>query len=426
MYILSYHCSPMFLPLPFFIGIRYTRAKRRNHFISFISLASMLGIALGVTVLITVLSVMNGFDYEIHSRVFGMARQVTVTNLSGGIKDWQQLSNKILQNKKLLAAAPYVSSQGMLSNAGAVNGVIITGILPESEQKVSNMPSRVVKGSMQALKPNTFGIVLGYDIAQHLGVTIGDKVVLITPEASMTPIGVMPRFKRFTVVGIFHVGEGFGYDSTAAYIHLNDAQKLFQYNKSVSGLNIKIQNLYDAPSISEMLTLQLPDDYNVSNWTDEYGPYFEAIRMEKTTMFVVLLFIIAIAAFNLVSSLVMTVTDKQADIAILRTLGVAPKTIMSIFIIQGGIIGFVGTLIGVAGGILLALNAPYLVKFLEHTFHTHFISAAIYFVDYLPSKLTMHDVWRIGVASLIMSLSATIYPAWSASRIQPAEALRYE
>lgn len=415
----------MFRPLAFYIGLRYTRAKKRNHFISFISLASMLGIALGVTVLITVLSVMNGFDYEIRSRIFSMARQVTVSNFVPG-DNWQAIKKEVEKNKEVIASAPFVYGQGMLAKDGLVRGVAIYGVLPEHEAKISEMQKTVEQGSMSALKAGEFGIVLGREIALNLDADIGDKIVLITPSATMTPIGVEPRFRRFTVVGIFHAGEGFGYDAGLVFINLYDAQKLFALGNNVTGLHLKIKDLYRAPLVSSELAMKLDGSYNISNWTHEFGPTFKAIQMEKTTMFVVLLFIIAVATFNLVSSLVMTVTDKQSDIAILRTLGASPRTVMSIFIVQGGIIGAFGTLLGMFGGILLALNAPTLVRLLEQIFQTHFISASIYWIDYLPSRLVWADVWHIGLVTLIMSLLATIYPAWRAAKTEPAEALRYE
>lgn len=416
----------MFLPFSVYIGLRYTRAKKRNHFISFISLASMIGIALGVTVLITVLSVMNGFDYEIHNRIFGMAEQITVNAVNGSVKDWNSLDKEISKQHDIIATAPFVLGQGMISNAGAVKGVMIKGILPSKESVISDISKMMVKGSMMDLKPGEFGVLIGRDLAEQLGVGVGDKIVVITPEATMTPVGVVPRFKRFNITGIFHVDGSFGYDSNYIFIHINDAQKLMQMGNSVSGLRLKINSLYDAPKISDELLNSLPATYTVSNWTEQFGDYFKAIRMEKTTMFVVLLFIVAVAAFNLVSSLVMTVTDKQSDIAILRTLGASPRNIMSIFLVQGSIIGFIGTFIGVVGGILLAINAPGIVSGIEHLFHVQFISSSIYFINYLPSKLNFVDVMHVGLSSLIMSLLATIYPSWRASKIQPAEALRYE
>ncbi|EKE01335.1 MAG: hypothetical protein ACD_21C00156G0002 [uncultured bacterium] len=416
----------MFRPLAFYIGLRYTRAKKRESFVSFISLASMLGIALGVTVLITVLSVMNGFDYEIHSRVFSMARQVTVSNFMASNSDWRMVQKEVEKNRDVIASAPFVQGQGMLTKDGIVRGVMINGILPEQEAKISEMQKTVEQGSMFALKSGEFGIVLGQAIAANLGVGVGDKIVLITPSATMTPIGVAPRLKRFTVVGVFHVGEGFGYDAGMAFINLYDAQKLFALGNNVTGLHLKITDLYRAPLVSEELRAQFNYAYDVSDWTYEFGPLFKAIRMEKTMMFIVLMFIIAVAAFNLVSSLVMSVNDKQSDIAILRTLGASPRMVMSIFIVQGSIIGVLGTLFGVVGGILLALNAPTLVRLLEQILHTSFISAGVYFIDYLPSRLVWADVWHVGLATLIMSLLATIYPAWRAAKTQPAEALRYE
>lgn len=417
----------MFRPLAFYIGLRYTCSKRRNHFISFISLASMLGIALGVTVLITVLSVMNGFDYEIHNRIFSMAEHVKVSTTNGTLADWSAIAKKTDAMKQVETAAPFVTGQGMISNAGAVSGVLISGILPQMEEKVSDMARIMTQGALTDLKPGEFGMIIGQELALRLGMGIGDKIVLITPQSTMTPVGVLPRFKRFTIVGIFQVGEGFGYyDSGVVFIHLNDAQKLLQLGTAVSGLRLKVKNLYDAPQVAEQLSKKLSSEYVVSDWTQEYGTYFKAIRMEKTMMFVLLMFIIAVAAFNLVSGLVMTVNDKRSDIAILRTLGASPRNIMTIFIVQGSIIGFVGTILGVIGGILLALNAPALVTALENLLHTHFISATVYFINYLPSRLIWTDVVHIGIAAFIMSLLATIYPAWRAAQTQPAEALRYE
>jgi lipoprotein-releasing system permease protein len=416
----------MFKPLAIYIGFRYTRGKRRNHFISFISLASMLGIALGVMVLITVLSVMNGFDFEIHNRIFGLARQVVISEKDGVLKDFSKLGPKVLTNQKVEAFAPFIDGQAMISNQGVARGVLITGVLPDEERKVSTLPENLVQGSMDNLKEGSFGIVLGADLALNLDLSVGDQVVIITPQSTPSLIGVIPRFKRFTVVGVFHVSEGLGYDATTAFINLKDAQKLLQIGDSVSGLRIKVKSLYDAPLVADQLRAKLSPSYQINDWTETYGAYFKAIQMEKTTMFVVLLFIIAVATFNLISSLVMTVTDKRSDIAILRTLGMSPKMIMGIFMVQGGIIGMVGTFLGVFGGILLALNAPDLVRLLEHYLNVHFISDAIYFINYLPSKLEWLDVIKIGLASLLMSFLATIYPSWQASRVQPAEALRYE
>ncbi len=416
----------MFRPFALYIGLRYTRAKKHNHYISFISLISILGIALGIAVLITVLSVMNGFDYEIHNHIFNMANQVAVSDVSGVMTDWHKLSKKISTLDDVRAVAPFISEQGMLTNAGVTSGVMLSGVLPQLETQVSKIGDKMVQGNITALKPGAFGIILGQELADNLQLSLGDQVTLVTPKATQTPIGILPRFKRFKVVGIFQIGGGFGFDSSLALIHLNDAQKLFQLGAGISGLRLRISNLYIAPKVSDELIKMLPERYMVTNWTQQYGQYFKAISMEKTMMFVILLFIIAVAAFNLVSGLVMTVTDKQADIAILRTLGASPKTILTIFILQGSIIGIIGTLLGVIGGIILALNAPQIVANIEHAFHTHFISASVYFIDYLPSRLDWRNVLHVSLAALIMSLLATIYPAWKAARTQPAEALRYE
>ena len=387
----------------------------------------MFGIALGVAVLITVLSVMNGFDFQIHKHLFNISNQVTVSDISGSLANWQQLNKQVTQTKGVVASAPYVSGQGMLSHQGTVQGIMLTGILPKQETTVSTIGKHMVQGSMNALTSGSFGIVIGQTLAVNLGATVGDKITLITPKATATPIGVMPRFKRFKVVGVFRLGDGaFGYDSGVVFTNLHDAQKLMQMGDNISGIRVKVDNLYAAPQVASKLMQELPERYQVSNWTQQYATYFQAISMEKTMMFVILLFIIAVAAFNLISSLVMTVTDKQADIAILRTLGAKPRTIMAIFMIQGSIIGFLGTIIGVIGGILLAIYAPNIVNFIEHTFHTQFISASIYFINYLPSKLELSNVLHVGLAAFGMSLLATIYPAWKASKTQPAEALRYE
>jgi lipoprotein-releasing system permease protein len=416
----------MFKPLSLYIGLRYTRAKRRNGFISFISLTSLLGIALGVAVLITVLSVMNGFDTQIRDRVFSLTPGITVNGIHEQLYQWEAVSKTILQQEKSIqAVAPFVQGQGLLRFNGIVQPALVMGIVPRIEKKMNELDSMMVSGHLDNLKEGEFGLVLGGILASNLGLSMGDKVTLIIPRVSVTPAGVMPVFKRFTIVGIFHAGNGFGFDSRFAYIHMQDAQKLFLLNDAVSGLNLKIDNIYAAPMLSQHLQGLLPDTY-VSNWTDQYGAFFKAVQLEKTMMFLILTLIIAVAAFNLVSTLVMVVTDKQADIAILRTLGATPKTIMLIFMVQGTLIGFTGTLLGVIGGVLLALNVTGIVNVLQNLLHTQLFSSSVYFLDYLPSQLDWSDLWHICAMALILSLLATIYPAWKASKIEPAEALRYE
>lgn len=416
----------MFHPVSLFIGLRYTRAKRRNHFISFMSFTSMIGIALGVAVLITVLSVMNGFDHEIRERIFGMARQVTVSAYSGNLTHWQELQTTVTHYPGVLYEAPFVQSQGMLTEGGLVRPVLIYGIQPSQEKNMSILADKFVAGNLEVLQPGKFGIVIGQKIADSLGLQVGDKVNLVTPSVSVTPMGVAPRFKRFTVVGVFKIGNGFDFDSSLAYLNMQDAQALFQMGDSISGLRLKINDLYEAPLLAKNLSRTLSDDYLVSDWTQDYGAFFSAIKMEKTMMFLMLLLIVAVAAFNLVSSLVMVVNDKRSDIAILRTFGATPRTILTIFIVQGTVIGLVGTLLGLIGGVALAENATAIVSGLQHLFQVQLIASDVYYVDYLPSQLLWSDVIKICCAAFIMSLLATLYPAWDASRTQPAEALRYE
>ncbi len=416
----------MFRPFSIFIGLRYTRAKRRNHFISFISMSSMLGIALGVAVLITVLSVMNGFDKEIKDRVFELAPQITIQNVNGAIDNWQQLANKVDQYNGVLASSPFVSGQGMLTHLGIVHAAMITGIAPTQEEQVSKIGTKMVAGSLAALKAGQFGIVLGQNLAEGLGLKLGDKVTLATPEASLSPTGIIPRFKRFTLVGVFHAGNGFGFDSQLGFINIQDAQKLFQLGQAVSGLRLKVKDLYSAPKEAIAMMQNLPEQYYATNWTQQYGPLFKAIKLEKTMMFLILLLIVAVAAFNLVASLVMVVADKRSDIAILRTLGATPRNIMATFIVQGFVVGAFGTLMGLIGGVLLAWNVTPIVALIQRVFHVQLLSSSIYYVNYLPSQIEWIDVIQICIAAFGLSLLATIYPAWRAARTQPAEALRYE
>ncbi|KTD35857.1 Lipoprotein-releasing system transmembrane protein lolC [Legionella nautarum] len=414
----------MFKPLAFFIGLRYTRAKKRNHFVSFISLSSMLGIGLGVMVLVTVLSVMNGFDEEIHKRFFGMAPEITVSGRDGKIADWQNLQNQLKSTPGVVAVAPYIGGQGLLTHEGQVLPIVLTGIDPQEEQAITHIQDKLLMGDIADLQH--FGILLGRSLADSLGVMVGDKVTIMIPQATVTPTGMIPRFKRFTVAGVFSAGSGFNFDAKLAFINLEDAQKLTQIGNNITGLKMKIKNIYDAPKISEQLADKLGEQYEVGNWTQQFGPFFHAVKLEKTMMFLILLLIIAVAAFNLVSSLVMVVNDKQSEIAILRTIGATPSTILWIFIVQGMMVGVVGTILGLIGGLILASNATSIVNFLQSIFHTQLLSSNVYFVDYLPSKIMISDLWIICAVALLMSFVATIYPAWRASKTVIAEALHYE
>jgi len=414
----------MFKPLALWMGLRYTRARKKNHFVSFISLSSMLGIGLGVMVLITVLSVMNGFDEEIHKRFFSMAPEITINSQRGSIADWDLLEKKLAAYPTVTAVAPFVGGQGLLTHAGEVLPIVITGVLPEKEQKVTHLQEKLLVGNVDKLQP--FGILLGKNLADTLGVYLGDKVTIMIPQASATPAGMLPRFKRFTVAGIFSAGTGFNFDTRLAFIHLNDAQKLWQLGDEVTGLKMKIKNIYQAPALSEIISKDLGEPYLVSDWTDQFGPFFHAVKMEKTMMFLILLLIIAVAAFNLISSLVMVVNDKQAEIAILRTIGATPKLILSIFIIQGMLVGLVGTLLGLLGGLVLASNATTIVDYLQSFLDIQLLSSNMYFVNFLPSKILLSDLLKVCAMALLMSFLATIYPAWRASKTIIAEALHYE
>ena len=416
----------MFKPLELFIALRYTRAKRRNHFISFISLISMLGIALGVMALITVLSVMNGFEKELRTRILGVVAHATVTGVGDeGLRNWRVLTNVLGRYPQVIGLAPYVHGEGMLANGSEVSGTLIRGILPDEEPKVSELATKMVVGRLNDLKTGEFGIILGKELARTLGVEKGDKVSLLTPQANVTPAGILPRFKRFTVVGVFEAGM-YEYDSALALIHLDDAAKLMRMEGAVSGVRLKLDDMYAAPRLSRQLSEELPIGYMISDWTHQHVNFFRAVQMEKTVMFIILLMIVGVAAFNIVSTLVMVVADKKADIAILRTMGSSPRSIMAMFMIQGAIIGAVGTLIGTVGGVALALNIGTVVPALEQALGLKFLAADVYYITELPSEMRWLDVIKISGISFVLSLLATLYPAWHAARTQPAEALRYE
>ncbi len=417
----------MKFPLSLYIGFRYTRAKRRNGFISFISLASMLGIALGVAVLITVLSVLNGFDYQIRAKFFSVLPEVSVMTRSDISSTWQNLGKQLqTQNSEITGYAPYSTGKGMVSFAGQVAGVAAMGIDPKQEITISQIDKKLVQGNLNTLTPKSFHMIIGKTLADNLGIGVGDKVTMFIPQATNSPVGILPRFKRFTVSGIFKVGNGIGYDDSLVYMNFKDTMTLFPGNSAMNGLHLKLHDIYEAPNLTEKLLGTLPVGYFVSNWTSDLGAFFHALAMEKTMMLVILVLIIAVAVFNLVSSLVMLVNDKQGDIAILRTLGASPGTIMRIFIVQGAVIGLVGIILGLIGGIILALNVTQLVNFLQHAFHVQFIQDSVYMLDYLPSRIQLGDIVEISFIAFIMALIATLYPAWRATKIQPADALRYE
>ena len=415
----------MFRPLAFFIGLRYTRAKRRNHFISFISLTSMLGMTLGVAVLIIVLSVMNGFDRELKQRVLGMVPHATLTDAAGSMSNWHELIDQVDGEPGFVGAAPFVNAQAMLTYRGAVKGALVNGIDPAMEAKVSIVDENMKAGSLKNLEPGEFGIVLGEILAAQLGARMGDKVTMVLPEASVNPAGVFPRLKRFTVVGLFGVGADL--DANLGYINIEDAARFKRLPKgSVEGIRLETADLFQAPRLVWQFANKLYGRYYISDWTRTHGQLFQAIQMEKTMVGLLLTIIVAVAAFNIVSTLVMVVTDKQADIAILRTYGLTPMQVMQVFMVQGTLIGVTGTVSGVILGVLGAWNVSAIVAALESMLGIQFLNPNVYFISYLPSQLQWPDVALISVAGLILSFIATLYPAWRASRTQPAEALRYE
>jgi len=415
----------MFRPFPLFIGLRYFRAKRRNQFISFISGMSLVSIAIGVMALITVLSVMNGFQDELRDRILSMTADATVSGFDNRLQDWPAVVRDVHDQPGVVAAAPYIEDQAMLANGANMSGTEVRGVIPDMEGTVSEVGRRMVMGKMQDLVPGSYDIVLGKDLAYALGVAPGDKVILMISQGNVTPAGLIPRFRRFTVSGIFDAGM-YEYDRGLAFINIKDAQTLYGFDDAVSGVRLKLQDKYQAPQIARQLTQRFQGAFYVSDWTQEHVNFFKAIAMEKTVMFIILSLIELVAAISIAITLVMAVTDKQADIAILRTLGASPRSIMGVFIVQGTIIGFLGTLIGLILGVVLATYLNDIMHFLQRLFHTEFLPSSVYYISDLPAAISIHDVLKITIASFLLSVISTLYPAWRAANTQPAEALRYE
>lgn len=416
---------PLLNSIELFIGLRYTRAKRRNNFISFISFISMLGVGLGVMALIVVLSVMNGFENQLRERILGMVSHVTISNYDNRLANWSELAEALKGNNEVVGLAPYVEVEAMLSNKGSVSGAIIRGVSPEHEITVSEIHKHMVIGELSDIKAGGFGIVLGSGLADALDVIVGDRVTMITPQSSVSPIGILPRLKRFKVLGIFEIGV-YEYDKATAIVHTQDAAKLFKLDGKVSGLRLKLNDMDAAPALRYELGDSLGLEYWVSDWTLRHTNYFKAIQTEKTVMFIILSLIVAVAAFNIVSTLVMVVTDKQADIAILRTIGMSPRSILAVFMIQGILIGVIGTVIGVILGVIISLNIETIIPTLEQFFQTQFLPKGVYPITDLPSDMEWDDVMSIAILSFSMSILATFYPALKAGHTDPVEALRYE
>ncbi len=419
------------LPFEWLVGLRYTRAGRRsgrNSFISFLSLISILSITVGVAALIVILSIMNGFQKDVRDRMLSVLPHIEVADPAGTLPNWQEVAARLQQDPRVKATAPYVASQAMLTRGGNVSGVMIRGVSPQEEPKVSEVVSRVRQGRFEDLRPGEFNIVLGGELARGMQVGLGDKIMLVAPQGQVTPAGVLPRLKQFNVVGIFHTGH-LEQDSTLAFVHIDDAQRMFRMD-APSGVRVKIDNMLRAPEVAHELTKALADVSGgklvAQDWSQQNRNWFAAVQIEKRVMLILLGLIILIAAFNMVSTLVMTVTDKRADIAILRTLGAAPGSITKIFMIQGGAIGVLGTLGGIGAGALVALNVDVIAPFIERLLGIQFLPSDIYLISSLPSDMRWPDVWLIGAVAIVLGFLATLYPSWSAARINPAEALRYE
>lgn len=408
-----------------FIGSRYLRSGHRNRFISFISVISMLGLALGVAVLIVVLSVMNGFQHELRQRILSMTAHATLMGPDGTLQNWQSAREIALANGAVEAAAPYIEDQGMLVNGSKVSGAMVRGVLPQEEARVSRIGEHLRSGSLADLRPGQYNIVLGEVLAQELGLAVGDQVVVVVAKGNTTPIGVVPRMRRFRVSGTFAAGM-YEFDRGLALVAMADAARLYRLGDGVTGVRLSFHDLFKAPSLVRDIALAVGDGYYVSDWTRKHANFFRSIELTKTIMFMILVLVVAVAAFNIVSTLVMIVKEKQSDIAILRTLGARPRSVLGIFIVQGAVIGLLGTLGGVALGVLVSSNLESLVHGLERILDTQFLDAKVYFMSDLPAQVQVNDVWRIAGTAFALCCLSTLYPAWRAALTQPAEALRHE
>jgi lipoprotein-releasing system permease protein len=415
----------MFSKFELMVGLRYLKAKQKNSFVSFISLVSITGIALGVATLITVLSVMNGFQHEIRQKIVGVSSHMQIMDASGKLINWQGVAKTVANNKEVLASAPYVDGQALVSFDSNVSGVMVRGIVPNIEKTVEDTNKSMVRGSFDSLVSGKFNVIIGQDLSRSLGVGLGDKITVITPDGQSTPAGMIPRLKRFTVTGVFNT-HMYEYDSMLVFIDLKDAQVLFKMDNNVSGIRLKVNDIMQTQVIKQQLGKVLPDNLLASDWIDQHRNYFSAVELEKKMMFVILTLIVAVAAFNLVSTLVMSVNDKKSDIAILRTMGASKKNIMNIFMLQGGLSGIIGTISGTVLGLLLATYIGRIVHFAESLLGVKLINGDVYLIDSLPSKIIVSDVLSIFCISIVLSILATIYPSRKAANTDPVEALRYE
>lgn len=407
-----------------FIGLRYLRAKRRSRFVSFISLISIAGIALGIMALIVITSVMNGFQAEIRTRILGTTAHIKVAGDHGRLGEWRSVLEQIKTFPGVIHVAPYIDSEAMIIQREFVSAALVQGVIPSFETGVSHLGDKMLEGEITNLKSGAYRIILGIDLARNLNAQLGDKIVLVNPQAMLTPIGLVPRVKKFTVAGIFRVGM-YEYDSALALIHLDDSAKFNRFQNQISGLRIAVDEVFIAPQMSRHLQARLPHN-KITDWTEENVNFFHALKVEKVVMFVILTLIILVAVFNVVSNLVMMVTEKQGDIAILRTLGLSPLSIMVIFMIQGLMVGFIGSILGLLSGVLIALNIDVLVPVIEYVSGIKFFSEDIYYINYVPSLMYWEDVIDIGIVAFVLTIVATLYPAFNAAKTKPAQVLRYD
>lgn len=415
----------MSTPLEWRLAWRYLRARTDNRFLSFIAGVGVTGIAVGVAVLIVVLSVMNGFEKELRDRILGMASHATLTGIDGPLPDWRSLAARVERQPGVAATAPYVEDRGMIAHGDKVSGVLVRGVLPEEESKVSAIGTSLSAGRLEQLAAGAYGVILGRTLAEELGATVGDRVVLAAPQGTATPAGLVPRMRRLTVVGLLDSGM-YEYDRNLAVLHMVDAARIFRAGDGVTGVRLKVDDPYAAGRVVRDVAIELGGGYYISDWTRQHANFFRSIQTTKGIMFVILLLVIAVAAFNIVSTLVMLVREKQGDIAILRTLGLSPASLLVVFVLQGTAIGALGVLAGLGLGWLIADNLTMLVHLLERLLGTTLIDARVYYIDELPADVTWHDTVRIGGLAFALACLSTLYPAWRASRTQPAQALRHE
>jgi lipoprotein-releasing system permease protein len=407
------------------IGRRYLRSSRANRFVSFISVISMVGVAIGVAVLIVVLSVMNGFEQELRGRILSLTSHATISAFGAGLADWQGTAAKISEHPEVVAVAPYIEDQALLITGNRSSGAVVTGVLPAYERKVASIGEKMVSGSFDNLVGGQYGIVLGAELAKALGVATGDRVVIVTSLRNTTPAGVVPRHRAFRVVGVFAAGM-YEFDRNLAYVHLDDAARLYRKGADVTGLRLKLTDMFTAPRVVRDLAIALGGGYYVDDWTRKHANFFRSIQLTKSAMFVILLLVVAVAAFNIISTLVMVVKDKQSDIAILRTVGASPRSVLGIFVTQGTAIGAIGTLAGVLLGVLIAVNLETLIHGLEAVLGTHFMDAKVYYMSDLPASVQWLDVLKISITAFGLCCLSTLYPSWRAARTQPAQSLRHE